>query len=152
MSQAYSPKAGIEQFLVGTQPILSLGLVECGLDIALQVPMQTTRQKSLDLTNFFIKQVEARCAGLGLELASPRIDAERGSQASFSHQNAYAVMQALIERGVVGDFRAPDILRFGFAPLYIGFEDAWHSVEILYDVLSKETWKQAKFQTKRAVT
>lgn len=152
MSHEYSPKAGIEQFNCGTQPVISMALIACGLDIARQVPMSAIREKSVALTEFFITQAEARCTGLGITLASPRQSAERGSQASFTHENAYAVMQALIARGVVGDFRAPDILRFGFAPLYIGFEDAFHSVEILYDILAKGTWKQAQYQTRKAVT
>ena len=152
MSHDYAPKAGIEQFNCGTQPVLSMALVACGLAITRQVPMAALRSKSLALTEFFIAQAETRCAGLGIALISPRDAAQRGSQASFTHENAYAVMQALIERGVVGDFRAPDILRFGFAPLYIGFEDAFNSVEILHDILQSGVWKDAKYQTRRTVT
>jgi kynureninase len=153
MSHQYVPKAGIEQFNCGTQPIMSMALVACGLEIHNQVGMAALRAKSIDLVAFFIAQAEARCAGLGITLASPRDAAQRGSQASFTHENAYAVMQALIARGVVGDFRAPDIIRFGFAPLYIGFEDVWRSVEVLYDILSQETWKEPQFSARKgAVT
>ncbi len=153
MSHQYTPKAGIEQFNCGTQPVVSMALVACGLDIHNQVGMTALRAKSIELVEFFIAQTEARCAGLGITLASPRDAAQRGSQASFTHENAYAVMQALIARGVVGDFRAPDIIRFGFAPLYIGFEDVWHSVEVLYDILSKGIWKDAKYSARKgAVT
>ncbi len=153
MSHEYSPKAGIEQFNCGTQPILSMALVTCGLDIHTRIGMPAIRAKSIALVELFIELAEARCADLGIVLASPREAAERGSQASFTHENAYAVMQALIARGVVGDFRAPDIIRFGFAPLYIGFEEVWRSVEILHDVLASEQWRQPQFsQRKGAVT
>jgi kynureninase len=153
MSHQYAPKAGIEQFNCGTQPVLSMALVECGLAIHNHVGMPAIRAKSIELVEFFIAQAETRCKGLGITLASPRDAAQRGSQASFTHENAYAVMQALIARGVVGDFRAPDIIRFGFAPLYIGFEDVWHSVEVLYDILEKSTWKDPKFSARKgAVT
>ena len=153
MSHQYMPKAGIEQFNCGTQPIISMALVACGLEIHNQVGMAALRAKSVELVAFFIAQAETRCKGLGITLASPRDAAQRGSQASFTHENAYAVMQALIARGVVGDFRAPDIIRFGFAPLYIGFEDVWQSVEVLYDILSKGTWKDAQYNARKgAVT
>ncbi len=152
MSHNYAPKAGIEQFNCGTQPVVSMSLVACGLEIARQVPMSAIRAKSIALTEYFIAQAEQRCGGLGITLVSPRDAAQRGSQASFAHENAYAVMQALIARGVVGDFRAPDILRFGFAPLYIGFEDAFNSVEVLYEILVSGVWKEARYQTRHAVT
>jgi kynureninase len=153
MSHQYTPKAGIEQFNCGTQPVLSMALVACGLDIHNAVGMPALRTKSIALVEFFIAQAEARCAGLGIALASPRDAAQRGSQASFTHENAYAVMQALIARGVIGDFRAPDIIRFGFAPLYIGFEDLWHSVEALRDILSSGQWREAQFSMRKgAVT
>ncbi len=153
MSHQYTPKAGIEQFNCGTQPVLSMALVACGLDIHNHIGMPAIRTKSVALVEFFIAQAETRCAGLGITLVSPRDAAQRGSQASFIHENAYAVMQALIERGVVGDFRAPDIIRFGFAPLYIGFEDVWRSVEVLYDILSQATWKDPKYSARKgAVT
>jgi kynureninase len=153
MSHQYTPKAGIEQFNCGTQPVLSMALVACGLDIHNQIGMAAIRAKSIALVEYFIAQAEARCAGLGITLVSPRDPALRGSQASFTHENAYAVMQALIARGVIGDFRAPDIIRFGFAPLYIGFEDLWRSVEVLYDVLSTGVWKDAQYSARKgAVT
>jgi kynureninase len=105
------------------------------------------------LTDLFLELVEARCAGNELQLASPRQAAQRGSQASFAHASAgYPIMQALIARGVIGDFRAPDILRFGFTPLYIGFEDVWNAVEHLKQVLETAEWQKAEFNQKHAVT
>ena len=96
--------------------------------------------------------VEARCAGYGLALATTRDPARRGSQVSFAHPSAYAVMQALIARGVVGDFRTPDLLRFGFTPLYVRHVDVWDAVEILRDVLATRAWQSPEFQTPAEVT
>ena len=152
MSHDYVPLAGIGQYLVGTQPIVSMALVECGLDIARQVSMDAVRTKSLALTDAFIAWTETECAALGLTLVTPRKHAERGSQVSFAHENAYEIMQALIERGVIGDFRAPDILRFGFTPLYVGFVDAWNAVQILKEILQTEVWREARFAVRGAVT
>jgi kynureninase len=166
--RSYSSATGIDQFLCGTQPIVSLSLLECGLDVFAAAQhlggMDAIRRKSLALTDLFIALVEARCAGLGLGLVTPREHAKRGSQVSFTLDKgadssaAYAVVQALIARGVIGDFRAgdgkaqPDILRFGFTPLYIGFEDVWHAVEQLRDVLHTEAWRAPQFMQKNAVT
>ena len=165
---SYRSAPGIDQFLCGTQPIVSLSLLECGLDVFAAAQhlggMDAIRRKSLALTDLFIALVEARCAGLGLGLVTPREHAKRGSQVSFTLDKgadssaAYAVVQALIARGVIGDFRAgdgkaqPDILRFGFTPLYIGFEDVWHAVEQLRDVLHTEAWRAPQFMQKNAVT
>src|SRR5262249_59468209 len=103
------------------------------------------RAKSQSLTEAFITLVEARCAGLGLSLATPRDPARRGSQVSFAHEQSYAVMQALIARGVIGDFRAPDLLRFGFSPLYIRHVDVWDAVEILRHVLATGGRRRPQF-------
>jgi kynureninase len=121
--------------------------------------MAALRAKSLALTDLFIRLVEARCAGHGLGLATPREHAQRGSQVCLTRQEgAYAIVQALIARGVVGDFRAgdggrhPDILRFGFTPLYIGFEDVWNAVEHLRQVLETAQWQRPEFNRQHAVT
>jgi kynureninase len=164
----YRPAPGITQFLCGTQPIVSLTLLECGLDVfdAAQPlgGMTVIRHKSLALTDLFITLVEERCAGFGLGLATPRSHTERGSQVSLTldseaeNSAAYAVVQALIARGVIGDFRAgdgkaqPDLLRFGFTPLYIRFEDIWHAVEQLRDVLHTGAWRAPQWRQKNAVT
>ena len=137
--------------------------LECGLDSVLAAQplggMAALRRKSLALTDLFIELVEQRCAGHGLGLATPREHAQRGSQVSFTRSNGgYAIVQALIARGVIGDFRAgdggkqEDILRFGFAPLYIGFEDVWNAVEQLRQVLESSEWQQPEFNQKQAVT
>jgi kynureninase len=115
--------------------------------------MQAIRAKSLALTTMFIQLVEARCSGHGLTLASPRESSKRGSQVSFARDDGgYAIMQALIARGVIGDFRAPDILRFGFTPLYVRFVDVWDAVEHLVQVMETGEWKQPRFQVRSAVT
>ncbi len=148
----YEGAEGIRRFQCGTQPILSLRAMKAALDLWDEVDMAALRAKSLALTDLFIQLVEGRCAGLGLTLDTPREHALRGSQVAFRHGNAYAVMQALIERGVIGDFRAPDTLRFGFTPLYIGFADVAQAAAVLEDILRKETWKEARFAVRGAVT
>ena len=158
----YRPAEGISRYLCGTQPILSMTALECGLDTLLAAQplggMSALRAKSLALTDLYIRLVEERCSGHGLELVTPRDHARRGSQVCLTrHEGAYAIVQALIARGVIGDFRAgdakhPDILRFGFTPLYIGFEDVWHSVEHLKQVLEAAEWRRPEFNQKHAVT
>ena len=165
----YRPAAGIARYLCGTQPILSLAALGCGLDVfgaAVALGgMPALRAKSLALTDLFIELVEERCAGHGLGLVTPREHAQRGSQVCLTRsEGAYAIVQALIARGIIGDFRAgdpsagseqtagQDILRFGFTPLYIGFEDVWHAVEHLWQVLETAEWRKAEFNQKHAVT
>ena len=150
--QSFDASSGIRRFQCGTQPILSLRALKGALDIWAEVDMQALRIKSVALTNLFIQLVESRCAGLGLTLASPRDAARRGSQVSFAHDNAYAVMQALIERGVIGDFRAPETVRFGFTPLYTSFEDVWQAAEIIEDILRTGAWQEPRFAVRAAVT
>ena len=163
----YLPAPGITRYLCGTQPILSMTALDCGLDSVLAardcVPgldaMTALRAKSLALTDLFIALVEQRCAGHGLGLATPRAHAQRGSQVSLTRASgAYAIMQALIQRGVIGDFRAgdggahADILRFGFTPLYLGYADVWNAVEQLRLVLETSEWERPEFNQKQAVT
>jgi kynureninase len=162
----YRPAPGILRYLCGTPAVLSLAALECGVDTVLAAEslggMAALRQKSLALTRAFADLAEARCAGFGLTLVSPRDDAQRGSQVCLAHPtHAYAMVQALIARGVVGDFRAGDksqptvavdILRFGFTPLYLRFVDVWDAVEHLRQVLQNEEWREARFNQKAAVT
>lgn len=170
----YRPAAGIARYLCGTQPIISMSAMECGLDIFIEAEalggMPALRAKSLALTDLFMDLVEARCGGFGLGLATPREHARRGSQVSLTREpgagthardsGAFAIMQALIARGVIGDFRAgdgsagahKDILRFGFTPLYIGFTDVWNAVEHLRQVLETEEWRAPRFNQRNAVT
>ncbi|RZI39916.1 kynureninase [Herbaspirillum sp. HC18] len=135
MHPEFQPADGIRRALCGTQPILSLALVECGLDIFAQTDMKAIRTKSLALTDLFIELIEERCKRHPLTLATPREHRLRGSQASFAHPHGYHVMQALIARGVIGDYREPELMRFGFTPLYTRFADVWDAVEILADIL-----------------
>lgn len=152
MSWAYQPASGIRRFLCGTQPIVSLSLIECGLDVALQADMHEVRRKSLALTDLFISLVEQRCAHHPLSLVTPREHAHRGSHVSLRHPDGYAVMQALIDRGVIGDYREPEVLRFGLTPLYLGYADVWDAVDTLKEVLDSEIWKQPAYARRSAVT
>jgi kynureninase len=152
MEPQYRPQSGIARFLCGTQPVTSLAMVECGLDVFAHTDMQALRAKSLQLTDAFIALVEARCSRHPLGLVTPREHTRRGSQVSFTHPQGYAVMQALIERGVIGDYREPGIIRFGFTPLYTSFTEVWDAVEVLRDVLDSGSYEAARFQTRGAVT
>lgn len=148
----YRPAKGIRQFVVSTPSILALAALEEGVDLLLQANLAQLRAKSQALTEAFITLVEARCAGLGLSLATPRDATRRGSQVSFAHEQGHAVMQALIARGVIGDFRAPDLIRFGFSPLYSRHVDVWDAAEILRDILTTGAWQRPEFQRRAAVT
>ncbi|MBC8782889.1 kynureninase [Pseudomonas fluorescens] len=152
MEAQYAPSSGIARYLCGTQPITSLAMVECGLEIFAQTDMASLRSKSLALTDLFIALVEARCAAHGLVLITPREHAQRGSHVSFEHPEGYAVIQALIARGVIGDYREPRIMRFGFTPLYTSFTEVWDAVEILGDTLDNHTWDQPQFKVRNSVT
>ena len=152
MRPDYEPDNGIGRFLCGTQPIVSMALVECGLDVFLQTDMAAVRRKSLELTDLFIELVETRCKQYDLTLVTPREHAQRGSHVSFEHAHGYEVMQALIARRVIGDYREPRVLRFGFTPLYLRFVDVWDAVETLRDVLATEQWRKPEFAARGAVT
>ena len=151
----YRPAAGISRYLCGTPAVLSLAALECGVDTVLAAEplggMAALRAKSLALTRLFAERVQATCPALAL--ASPADEARRGSQVCFAHPEiAYAAMQALIARGVIGDFRAPDILRFGFTPLYLRHVDAWDAAEQVREVLEREEWRRPEFNQRLAVT
>ena len=151
----YRPAAGISRYLCGTPAVLSMAALECGVDTLLAADplggMAALRTKSLALTELFAQQVLAHCPSLGL--ASPSLETLRGSQVCFAHPDiAYPVVQALIGRGVIGDFRAPDILRFGFTPLYLRFVDAWDAAQHLQQVLDSEEWRRPEFNQRHAVT
>jgi kynureninase len=155
----YRPAEGIAGWLCGTPAVLSLTALECGVDTLLAAEplggMDGLRTKSVALCEQFIALVETRCAGHGLQLVSPRAAAERGSQVSFSaREDGYALMQALIAHGVVGDFRAgnPDLLRFGFTPLYTRHVDVWDAVDRLAQLLVTREWDQPRFRQRHAVT
>ncbi|PSJ55034.1 kynureninase [Pseudaminobacter soli (ex Li et al. 2025)] len=151
-TQGYEASPGIRRFLCGTQPILSLRALKGALDVWDDVDLDLLRKKSIELTDLFIELVEARCGEFGVKLECPREGARRGSQVSFSHENSYEIMQALIERGVIGDFRAPNVMRFGFTPLYVGYRDVWDAVEVLRDILATGAWQDKRFAVRAAVT
>ena len=139
----YRPAPGIARFLAGTPPIVGMTALAAGLATFDGVSMAAVEAKAASLTDFFIACVEARCPSL--ELASPRDAAKRGAHVSFRHPEAYAVMQALIERGVIGDVRMPDLIRFGFAPLYNRHEDAFLAVTLLADILDRNLWDDPRY-------
>jgi kynureninase len=148
--QTYRPAMGIERMRVGTPPVLQLTALESALAVWNGVDMADVRAASIRLTDLFIKQVEKRCPSL--TLFSPRNGADRGSQVSFASDNGYAVMQALIARNVIGDFRAPNLIRFGFTPLYIDEADVIGAVDILADVLDNRLWDDPEYIVKGRVT
>ena len=152
MDVAYTPASDARKLLTGTQPIISLATMECGIDIALSVDQQQLREKSLNLTSLFIRLVEERLAHHPLTLVTPRETSERGSHVSIQHPEGFAVMKALIANGVVGDYREPEVLRFGITPLYLGYADVWDAVETLRRVLDEELWRAPEFQVRGAVT
>ena len=149
---SYRPAGGIAAAFVGSPPILSMSALEVGVDIACETPMADVRAKSVAQTTMFADLVAQECGGHGLVLASPAAAERRGSQVCFAHPDAYPIMQALIARGVIGDFRAPDILRFGITPLYLRFADLWDAVAVLREVLESGAWQEERFRIRRAVT
>ena len=146
----YRPAGGIDRMRVGTPPVIAMTALEAALDVWDGVQMADLRARSIDLSEAFIKGVEAHCPDVTLH--SPRDPAQRGSQVGFRHPQAYAVMQALIAEGVIGDFRAPDVLRFGFAPLYNDLDDVARAVDVLAAILRDGTWDREEFHRKAAVT
>ena len=147
--QEYRPGVGIERMRVGTPSVIQMASLDAALDAWDTVDMADLRAQSIALCNLFIAEVEA---ATDLTLASPRDGTQRGSQVSFHHADGYAVMQALVARGVIGDFRAPDILRFGFTPLYIGEQDVRQAAAILADILKTASWDRPEFRARQAVT
>ena len=146
----YRPGRGIERMRVGTPPVLQLAALESALDVWDMADMADVRARSIDLTQAFIDGVEAACPSL--TLATPRAPGLRGSQVSFRHKDGYAIMQAMIARGVIGDFRAPDILRFGFTPLFIGMPEVAAAIAILKDVMDNALWDRPEYKARAKVT
>jgi len=147
----YRPAEGMLKFLTGTPSILALAALEAGLETFDGIAMRDLAAKSRSLSELFVGEVEARC-GDEVRLASPRDALQRGSHVVFAHPESYAVMQALIARGVIGDFRAPDLMRFGFAPLYNTHSEMVRAAEILADILATREWDQPRFKTRAKVT
>jgi kynureninase len=146
----FRPDAGIKRFLCGTPPIISLRGVDAALDALEGVEVAALRQKSLSLTELFIARITALLPGI--DIVTPRRGSLRGSQVSLAFEHGYSVVQAMIERGVIGDFRAPDIMRFGFAPLYLRFVDVWDAAEILARCIRDEVWRDPRYSQRLAVT
>jgi kynureninase len=149
---AYSPSSSIEQYLCGTPPVLAMVAMDEAMSLWHDVDMEAVRAKSIGLCDFFIQEVGEFAEELGLTLVTPRDPGLRGSQVSYSCDNGYAIMQALIARGVIGDFRAPDIIRFGMTPLYLSFAEVTQAAAILKDILVTRAWDQPEYQLRGAVT
>ena len=146
----YTPAPGVDQLLCGTPQIVSMSALEVGVDLIAEIGVDRLYAKSRALSEFFLECLSA--SGIDLELVSPTKSSERGSQLSFRHENAYAICQALIARGVIGDFRDPDILRLGFAPAYLRFEDMAEAARHLTEVLESAEWQRDEFNQRAAVT
>jgi kynureninase len=148
----YRPADGIARAVVGTPPVLSMAALEVGVDLMLQAPFAELRAKSVRMVDIFLALLAQECAAFGFAPLTPADAPHRGSQVSFAHHDGYAIMQALIERGVIGDFRAPNVLRFGLAPLYLRYTDVWDAIAVLRDVMHSEAWRDPKYHAKRSVT
>lgn len=151
-AQDYKPHVGIDRMLTGTASQLATLALETALTVFEDVDMSVLRQKNMALGDLFIALVDQELGGLGFALASPKDSAQRGSQVSLTHENGYAIMQAVIARGVIGDFRAPNILRFGFAAPYVRYVDIWDAVAHIREVMDTNEWDHPEFKERRAVT
>ena len=148
----YVPAEGIRRNLCGTPAILGMAALDAALDVWERVDLAEVRRKSIRMGDLFIRLVEDRCTGCGFRLAAPRDGTERGSQVSFRHHDGFPIMQALIARGVIGDFRAPDLLRFGLAPLYLRYVDVWDAVDALAEMMASGAWDRPEFKRRAFVT
>ncbi len=148
----YTPAIDIRQMLSGTQPIVSLAMTEVGLDISVRADLAAVREKSQRLGDLFIRLLAERCADHCFQIVSPEDAERRGSQVAIAHDQGYAIMQALIARSVIGDFRAPDIMRFGFSALYVSYADVFDTVEALRDIMDNQIWQREEYNRRHAVT
>lgn len=148
----FQPVADIRRMLTGTPGILGLRALKAALEAFEGVNLQALRDRSVALTGFMMQLIDQQLQGLGLKVLTPRVPEQRGSQVSVTHPEAYAVMQALIERGVIGDVRAPDILRFGLAPMYTTFTEIWDAIAHLKDILLSGCYRESRFNERKAVT
>jgi kynureninase len=151
LDRSFAPADGISRMASGTPPVLALSALDAALEVFDGVPVDVLREQSLSLTDLFIALVDARL-GSTFEVITPRDHAVRGSQVSLRHPEAYGVVQALIERGVVGDFRSPDVARFGFAPLYVTHVDVFDAVEHLVAVMGHEEHRSPAYAVRNPVT
>ena len=148
----YQGAGDIRGQITGTPPILGLAALEAGVDLQLEADPALLEAKGLALADLFIAEVQARAADGDLKLASPREAVARGLHVSFAHPEGYALVQAMMARGIIGDFRAPDIARFGFSPLYLSYAEVWDAADALADILAARGWDRDEFRTRAAVT
>ena len=148
----YAPASGIGRQLCGTPSVLAMTVLETAVDLLLRADMDLLRSKSSALIDVFIGLIKQECGNFGLEIVTPLVSGQRGSQVALRHDEGYGIMQALIAGGVIGDFRAPDILRFGITPLYQRYTDMWDAVAALRQVMETQAWDAAAYKTRAAVT
>ena len=151
-TQDYMPASGVDSFLCGTPPVLSMSVLDAALEVFVDVDMTHIKAKTLALSEYFLDLWQASGLAQILPCISPISPQQRGGQLAFTHPEAYAICQALIANGVVGDFRAPNVLRLGFAPLYLSFTDILESIKRLVEIMEDETYRQEQYQVKQAVT
>jgi kynureninase len=152
MTNDYEPAPGIDRLLVGTAPVLGMAALEEGINAYDGIDVDVLREISMSLTQTFIGLVDERLGGHGFEVFSPRDPFGRGSQVALAHEHAYPIVQCLVDRGVIGDFRRPNLLRFGFAPLYIRHIDVYDAVDILANVMAEQAWDRPEFHARKTVT
>ncbi|MGH6871266.1 MAG: kynureninase [Rhizomicrobium sp.] len=150
--ERYAPAAGIDRAAVGTPPVLSLAALDVGVDLMLEAPLAALHAKAMRQFDIFHMLMEERLAGHGFRAASVAGPGGRGSQISYAHEHGWPIMQALIAGGVIGDFRAPDILRFGFTPLYLGYTELWDAIAILREIMDSRAWDRPAFHARLKVT
>ena len=148
----YLPAPGIGRFQCGTPPVLAMVALECGLATFAGISMSDLRRKSLSLSDLFWHLMDTHCGEFGFTCVSPHDHARRGSHLSFAHEHAYAIMQAIIDHGIIGDFRQPDLMRFGFTPLYLRHTDIWDAVMVMRAVMQRGAWKADRYQQRNRVT
>lgn len=151
-THAYEAAETVAKFQCGTPPIISLAALECGVDLMSRVDMKALRQKSMALGELFATLMDERCSAFGFRLVSPRDAKLRGAQISYAHDHGYEIMQALRAADIIGDFRAPDIMRFGMTPLYLRFSDIFDAVERIRDVMASGAWRRPEYAERRRVT
>jgi len=148
----YQPANDINKFICGTPPIIAYKAIESGLEIFKDLSIIEIREKSIKLSEMFIQLMQQECTEFGFMLFSPKNSEQRGSQISFLHENAYSIIQALISHGIIGDYREPNVMRFGISPLYMRFEDVWNAITCLREIMQTGEWQSEKFKNKNYVT
>ena len=148
----YKPANDINKFICGTPPIIAYKAIESGLEIFKDLSIIEIREKSTKLSEMFIQLMKQECSEFGFTLFSPKNSEQRGSQISFLHENAYSIIQALISHGIIGDYREPNVMRFGISPLYMRFEDVWNAITCLREIMQTGQWQSEKFKNKNYVT